>query len=607
MCGIIGYSGSKKTLPKLIAGLYALEYRGYDSAGVAFFKDNDLNVIKSKGRIDFLKEKLDLELDSNCGIGHTRWATHGEPSDINSHPHGTDNLYIVHNGIIENYAEIKLQLIQKGYVFVSETDTEVAAKLIDFYYCQTNEPVSAIRKAINDFRGSFAIAIIFKDYENTIFGTRRDNPMLIAPANDGNYITSDISAVLSYTKDFYRPEEGDIVTVTSKDIKFIDKNDNEIIRTLEKAVWNREQAEKGGFPFFMIKEINEEPDSIRRTLTPRINNGLPSFDSPLLSAEKIKTYDTINIVACGTAYHAGLIAKFAIEKLARIRVDVHLASEFRYNNPILSKNDLVIVISQSGETADSLAALRLSKERGVPVLGVVNVAGSAIAREADDVIYTLCGPEIAVASTKAYSVQIALLYLISVHMAYTIEKIDESVAKQLTSELVENIHLLIQKVIDSSETFSEVADEFKDAHSIFFIGRGIDHYLCCEAALKCKEISYIHCESYAAGELKHGTISLITEGTPVIAIMSSEEMKEKMISNIREVKARGANILLIVRDGIKIPDGIVDNIILIPNSSELLFPLVGATAIQLLAYYLSFNLGIDVDKPRNLAKSVTVE
>lgn len=607
MCGIIGYTGSENALPRLIEGLYALEYRGYDSAGIAFFKDGALDCVKSKGRIDILKEKLDPSLFAPCGIGHTRWATHGEPSDANSHPHGTEKLYIVHNGIIENYAELKASLSVHGYSFVSETDTEVAAKLIDYHYSLTGDPVKALRAAADEFRGSYAIAAVFSDFENTVFALRQDNPMLVALSDEGNFIASDISAVLGYTRQYIRPEEGEIAVVKPQSVTLLDRDGNEIKREVETALWNKGEAEKGGYPFFMIKEINEEPDVLVRTLRPRIKDGLPHFDCELLSEENIRKYENIHIVACGTAYHAGLIAKFAIEQLARIRVNVELASEFRYNDPILTEHDLVIVISQSGETADTLAALRLAKENGVPTLGIVNVAGSAIAREADSVVYTWAGPEIAVASTKAYSVQVALLELIAVHMAYASERLEKASVLRLTEELISSVPKAVAKVIEKADEFCDIAKKYKDEKNIFFIGRGIDHALCAEAALKCKEISYIHCEAYAAGELKHGTISLVTEGTPVFASANCEAVLEKTVSNIREVKSRGADVVLLTREGLSFPSDIADHIFALPSVYELFQPIVTVAAAQLMAYYLSYHLGIDVDKPRNLAKSVTVE
>lgn len=607
MCGIIGYTGQKNALPILIEGLRSLEYRGYDSAGIAFFKDSAPISIKSKGRIDELASKIDPALSSDCGIGHTRWATHGAPSDVNSHPHGTDRLYIVHNGIIENYAELKTELEKEGYSFQSETDTEVAAKLIDLYFGQTGDPVLSLKKASLRFRGSFAIAAIFEGFSSLIYGIRRDNPMLIALSDEGNFIASDISAVLKFTDRYLSVNEGETAVVGRDFVKILDSSQNELERDEEKALWSRDAAEKGGFDHFMLKEIHEEPEAVIKTLRPRIRESLPFFESPLLSKERLESYGHIHIIACGTAYHAGLIARVAIERLCRKRVTVELASEFRYSGPILSENDLVIVISQSGETADTLAALRLSKEMGAATLGIVNVAGSSVAREADDSVYTLCGPEIAVASTKAFTVQIALLYLIALHIAYAEKKLSEEETKKYTDELLNSIPLLIKKVVDTSDTLRELAERFNSFHSIFFIGRGIDYALCNEAALKCKEISYIHCEAYAAGELKHGTISLIESGTPVICLMTEPSLTDKMISNIREVKSRGADLLLITSEGMRYPSDIADSVLTLPRTTPLFSPLVSATAVQLLAYFLSFSLGIDVDKPRNLAKSVTVE
>ncbi len=607
MCGIIGYTGGKNALPLLLEGLSALEYRGYDSAGIAFFENSALSCIKAKGRIDVLRSKVSDSLTSHCGIGHTRWATHGAPSDINSHPHGSDKLYIVHNGIIENYAELKEELKGLGYSFISETDTEVAAKLIDLYFTQSNDPVSALQSAAERLSGSFAIAAVFEGFEGIIYGIRRDNPMLIALADDGNFITSDISAVLSHTDRYITAEEGEVAVVSRDFVKILDREQKEIAREEKKAVWSRDAAQKGGFPHFMLKEIYEEPEVVVKTLRPRIKNSMPSFDSPLLTKEKIESYSHIHIVACGTAYHAGLVGGFCFEKLCRKRTTVALASEFRYNSPILTENDLVIVISQSGETADTLAALRLAKAEGAKVLGIVNVAGSSVDRESDGVIYTLCGPEIAVASTKAYTVQLSIMYLLVLHFANMLETLDTDTVKGYTNELLTRLPDCINKVIEQKQMLSDIADKFKSFHSIFFIGRGLDHALSCEAALKCKEISYIHCEAYAAGELKHGTISLVEENTPVVAVMTDPDTAPKMISNIREVKSRGADVLLITSEGMDFPDDIADEVLALPKISPLLSPAVSAPVIQLLAYYLSFHLGIDVDKPRNLAKSVTVE
>ena len=611
MCGIIGYTGSENAVPKLLEGLSALEYRGYDSTGIALTGDSqDLKVVKSKGRLVLLAEKISSlpeELTSNCGIGHTRWATHGEPSDVNSHPHGTPRVYIVHNGIIENFAEVKRFLEGKGYVFESETDTETAAKLIDYFYCQTNDPVSAISEAIKRLAGSYAIGAVFAKYPGKIYATRKDNPLIVAVSQIGNFIASDIPAVLKYTNKYYRIDEGEIAVITSSDVTVLSKNLAPVEKPLEQADWDIEAAEKGGYPHFMIKEIHEEPDALIKTVRPRVKNGMPDFNIPELTDEKLASFERIHIVACGTAMHAGLVGKFAVENLARIPANVEIASEFRYKNPILSKKDLAIIISQSGETADTLAALRLAKSEGVYTLAIVNVAGSSIAREADSVIYTWAGPEIAVASTKAYTVQIAVMYLFALRLAYACKRISKEQTETYTTELLDVAPQMIQKALDLESKCAKIAKKYKDNSSIFFIGRGADHALSMESALKLKEISYIHCEAYAAGELKHGTISLITTGTPVFALANYDGLYEKMISNIKEVRARGAKVMLMCKEGISVPDGVADDILSVPQMSELFMPIPSATLSQLIAYYTSLYLGCDVDKPRNLAKSVTVE
>ena len=611
MCGIIGYTGGENAVPKLLEGLSALEYRGYDSAGIAVFGDGDaLQVVKSKGRLALLEDKINHlaeKLSSHCGIGHTRWATHGEPSDVNSHPHGTPRVYIVHNGIIENYAEIKAFLIGKGYTFVSETDTETAAKLIDYYYTQTGDPTDAMALALKMLSGSYAIGAIFAGHPGTIYATRKDNPLIIAVSDIGNFIASDIPAVLKYTNKYYRIDEGEVAVITPKDVTVLSPDKQPVNKPLEVADWDIEAAEKGGYPHFMIKEIHEEPDAIIKTLRPRIKNGMPDFGIPELTDEKLASFERIHIVACGTAMHAGLIGKYAAESLARIPVNVEIASEFRYKNPILGKRDLVIIISQSGETADTLAALRLAKENGVYTLAIVNVAGSSIAREADSVIYTWAGPEIAVASTKAYTVQIAVMYLFALRLAYACAKLDEEQVKAYVAELLDIAPKMIQKALDREPECARIAKKYKDQNDIFFIGRGADYALSMESALKLKEISYIHCEAYAAGELKHGTISLITDGTPVFALANYEGLYEKMISNIKEVRARGARVILMCSENAAVPENVADDILRVPTMSELFMPIPSATLSQLIAYYTSLYLGCDVDKPRNLAKSVTVE
>lgn len=614
MCGIIGFTGFKNAVPILLSGLSALEYRGYDSAGIAICNaGEDIIVYKSKGRLANLKSKLnecDCKPEANCGIGHTRWATHGEPSDENSHPHGTDNVQIVHNGIIENYAELKEQLIKdKNYTFLSETDTEVAAYVIDSYYNECHDPYEAMTKTIAELRGSYAIAAIFKDYPGKIFATRKDNPMIIAVSDEGNFIASDIPAVLKYTRKYYHIFEGEIAEVSATSVTIFNSENEPVERKLEKADWDIEAAEKGGYPHFMIKEIGEEPESIIKTLRPRIKDNLPDLGIDSLDDKRLANFSKIHIVACGTAMHAGLIGKYAIEKLARVPVDVEIASEFRYKSPILLENELVIVISQSGETADSLAALKLAKSSGLFTLAIVNVAGSTIAREADAVMYTWAGPEIAVASTKAYSVQISLMYLFSIKLALSKGLLNENCAKELVTELMHDAPEAVRNAIKLSDQCRDIADKYKHATDIFYIGRGLDYALSMEASLKLKEISYIHCEAYAAGELKHGTISLITNGVPVFALANCDALFEKTVSNIKEVRARGANVILICRekDKDRIPHGIYDDLILIPEISELFTALPVSTVAQLIAYHTSVLLGCDVDKPRNLAKSVTVE
>ncbi len=611
MCGIIGYTGGENAVPRLLEGLESLEYRGYDSAGIAVFDTNNtLKVVKSKGRLALLRDKinhLSEKLSGYCGIGHTRWATHGEPSDVNAHPHGTPRVYIVHNGIIENYHEIKDFLVGKGYTFVSETDTEIAAKLIDYYYVETGDPATAMQKAIAHLAGSYAIGAVFAGHPGTIYATRKDNPLIIAVSDNGNFIASDIPAVLKYTNRYFRIDEGEVAVITAKDVTVLSRDGKTVSKKLETADWDIEAAEKGGYPHFMIKEIHEEPDAIIKTVRPRIKNGMPDFGIPELTDERLASFERIHIVACGTAMHAGLIGKYAVEKLARVPVNVEIASEFRYKGPILGKHDLVIIVSQSGETADTLAALRLAKERGVYTLAVVNVAGSSIAREADSVVYTWAGPEIAVASTKAYTVQLAVMYLFALRLAYACGKLDAEKVKALAAELLDIAPQMIQKALDCEKKCAEIAKKYKDNNDIFFIGRGADYALSMESALKLKEISYIHCEAYAAGELKHGTISLITDGTPVFALANYAGLYDKMLSNIKEVRARGARVILLCDENASVPENVADDVLRVPTLDELFMPIPTATLSQLIAYYTALQLGCDVDKPRNLAKSVTVE
>ncbi len=613
MCGIIGFTGLKNALPIILDGLSALEYRGYDSAGVAMFDEkSNIDVYKSKGRLNNLKALIkenEKQLNTSCAIGHTRWATHGEPSDANSHPHGTENLQLVHNGIIENYTRLKEKLEKSNYTFISDTDTEVAAKVIDSYYSVCNDPYESIKKAISDFEGSYAIAVIFKDYPGKIFAFRKDNPLIIAVSDHGNFVASDIPAFLKHTRKYYHIFEGEVAEITPTCVSIYNSEHEPTSRKQETASWDIEEAEKSGYAHFMLKEINEQPEAVVKTLRQRIKEGLPYFDINGLDDAKLKAFSKIHIVACGTAMHAGLVGKYAIEALSRTEVNVEIASEFRYNNPILNKNELVIVISQSGETADTLAALKLAKKCGLYTLAIVNVTGSTIAREADGVIYTHAGPEIAVASTKAYTVQVSVLYALAIHLAHLKNKIDFDTASSLTDELINVIPSKISLAMEKSEQCKSICDKYKNEQSIFYIGRGLDYALACEGSLKLKEISYIHCEAYAAGELKHGTISLISDGVPVIAISTNSKTFDKMISNIKEVSARGARVIIICKesDVTKIPQGLSCDTISVPDVSELFTAFPVAVICQLIAYHTSVLLGCDVDKPRNLAKSVTVE
>ena len=610
MCGIIGYAGAKDTVKVLLDGLETLEYRGYDSAGIALHTNSGIMTVKTKGKLAALAEKMKEvgRVQSACGIGHTRWATHGEPSDKNSHPHSTDNLALVHNGIIENYAELAAVLSANGYSFLSETDTEVAAKLIDMLYLKHKDPLKAIFEASQIIHGSYAFGIIFKDFGGTIFSIRKDSPLIVSDCDSGGIIASDIPAILAHTKKYYRLDEGVVAKISHDGVRFFNKELNEIEQKAEVINWDLEQAQKGGFPHFMIKEIHEEPDAVRKTLAPRIKDQLPYFDVEALGTDFINKFESIHIVACGTAMHAGLVGKAVIEKLARVPVAVEIASEFRYRDPILRKNDLVILISQSGETADTLAALRHAKSKGVYTLAIVNVIGSSVAREADSVMYTRAGPEIAVASTKAYTVQCALLYLLAVRLAEARKKLSEKESKKLCSDMLNEIPASIERALKLEEKIKASAKRLAEAELLFFIGRGIDYQIAVEASLKLKEISYIHSEAYAAGELKHGTISLITNGTPVIAIVTDKKLCEKMISGIREVKARGAWVLAVCSESLSNSQEIpCDDMIVIPDTLDDLQFFPTATALQLLAYSVSAEKGLDVDKPRNLAKSVTVE
>lgn len=602
MCGIIGYTGREASVKRLIEGLRSLEYRGYDSAGIAFFDENNaLRRIKASGRLSNVEKKLNELLafpTSHCGIGHTRWATHGAPSDANSHPHGTEALQLVHNGIIENYAELRAEL---DCELEGDTDTEVAAKLLD-RLLTANDKLTAIKKLADRLRGSYAFGIVFADEPRRIYALRKDSPLIIGLAKDGNFIASDITAILKYTRDYYQLEDGELAVISSDSVEII-KDGLPINKERKTALWSLEAAERGGYKHFMLKEINEEPDAIVNTLRPRIKYCLPSFAAECLDTVRLSASSKLRIVACGTAMHAGLIAKQLFSRFAALPTEVEIASEFRYADPLIDKDETVMVISQSGETADSLAALRLANERGANTVAIVNVIGSTIAREAKSTVYTLAGPEIAVASTKAYSVQTALLALIAIDCGLIRKTLSESQVKTLTAELFENAPKAVQTVIALSDEIKKIARSIAKSEHIFFIGRGIDSALCSEGSLKLKEISYIHSEAYPAGELKHGTISLITCKTPVIALCTVPELYEKMISNIREVKARGAYVTAIAYENV--PEA--DNTLILPQTDKSFAFLSTAAALQLIAYHTAELLGCDVDKPRNLAKSVTVE
>ena len=603
MCGIVGYVGKRSAQDVLLDGLEKLEYRGYDSAGVALAQEGGIRVVKSKGRLDALRQKLAVQAlaESSCGIGHTRWATHGEPSDVNSHPHSTPRVSIVHNGIIENYGALKERLAARGYTFESETDTEVLVKLIDS--CYHGEPLQALHEALGMVRGSYALAVLFKDFPDTIFAVKKESPLIVGWGEGENFVASDIPALLKYTRDYSVLEEGDLAVVTVQGIRFYNAFGEPVERQRLTADWDQEAAEKGGYPHFMLKEINEQPAAITATVSPRVEDGLPDLRIPELTDERLRSIGTVHLVACGTAMHAGMVGKVAIETLARVPAEVDIASEFRYRDPILNKNDLVIIISQSGETSDTLAALKLAKSRGVPVLAIVNVVGSSIARAADYILYTYAGPEIAVASTKAYVVQMCVLYLFALRLAYARGKLEEAETKRLTAELL-RAGEVIKPRLDDCEQIKYLASRFVNTQSCFFIGRGFDYALSLEGSLKLKEISYVHSDAYAAGELKHGTISLITDGVPVIALATQKQVYEKTISNAKETKSRGARVILFTT---KDAEGVADYIVRLDEYEDLLMPLQLIVPLQLFAYYMAVLRGCDVDKPRNLAKSVTVE
>ena len=612
MCGIVGFSGRHSAAPILLEGLSKLEYRGYDSAGIAVRDgDKDPVVVKAKGRLKILSEKTNggLAVPGTCGIGHTRWATHGEPSEDNAHPHCSNDMTVVgvHNGIIESYQEIKAKLTRKGYHFYSQTDTEALINYIDYYYKKYRMgPTDAIAKTMVRIRGSYALAVMFKDYPGEIFVARKDSPMIIGVEDGESYLASDVPAILKYTRNVYYMGNMEMARLSGGDVTFYNLDGDIIEKPLTEIKWDAEAAEKGGYEHFMMKEIHEQPRAVQDTIRSVCKDGQIDLSGIGLSEEEVSGLDMVHIVACGSAYHVGVAAQYVLEDLAKIRVRVELASEFRYRKPLLRKNDMVIVISQSGETADSLAALREAKEQGIPTLGIVNVVGSTIAREADHVFYTLAGPEIAVATTKAYSAQLAACYLLAVEFGRIRQTIDETEYARLIGEIQE-LPGKMERVLQDQERIQWFASKFAAARDIFYLGRGLDYATGLEGSLKMKEISYIHSEAYAAGELKHGTISLIENGTLVIGVLTQGRLYEKMLSNLVEVKSRGAYLMGLTTYGNYNIEDTVDFTVYIPRTDEHFTASLAVIPLQLMGYYVSVARGLDVDKPRNLAKSVTVE
>ncbi|MCT4619522.1 MAG: glutamine--fructose-6-phosphate transaminase (isomerizing) [Marinisporobacter sp.] len=609
MCGVVGYIGEKEVAPILIDGLSKLEYRGYDSAGVAIFDEGEIKVRKFKGRMSTLEEHLDKEkIKGTLGIGHTRWATHGEPSDVNSHPHTNyaGNIALIHNGIIENYMKLKEWLIEtNGEHFKSETDSEVIAHLIDYFY--EGDLLDAVYKAIDKMEGAYAIGVICKDEPDKIVAVRKDSPLIVGIGENENFIASDIPALLKYTRDMYLIENDEVVLLTKDEIKIFNELKQEVRRDVFKVTWNAEAAEKEGYAHFMMKEINEQPKGVEETLHRRLDKeDNIVLDGIELTKEDLDKINKVYIVACGTAYHAGLIGKYAIEKFAKIPVDVEVASEFRYREPFIDEKTLFIAVSQSGETLDTLAALREAKRKGARILSVVNVVGSSVARESDDVFYTWAGPEIAVASTKAYTTQLVSMYLIALSMAMTKGSLTNEEYKKYVEEL-KVMPEKIEEILKDNEGIQQLADEQFNNENVFYIGRGLDVAVAAEGSLKLKEISYIHSEAIAAGELKHGTIALIEEGRLVIALATQDKLYDKMLSNIQEVRARGAYVIGVAKKGNKEIEKSADKVIYIPDTLDELSPILSVIPLQILAYYIAVARECDVDKPKNLAKSVTVE
>ncbi|MCR4925732.1 MAG: glutamine--fructose-6-phosphate transaminase (isomerizing) [Clostridiales bacterium] len=610
MCGIIGFTGDNvPAVPILVDGLKKLEYRGYDSAGVAYFKDNKIEITKSKGRLTVLEDLLKTKkgTDGTVGIGHTRWATHGEPSDINSHPHISNSglFAVVHNGIIENYATLKEELKEKGCNFLSDTDTEVIAHLLETSY--DGDFISTVKKAASRLEGSYALGILCKENPGQIVCVRRSSPLIIGVGTDGNYIASDITAILTHTRKIYQLDDGEMALLTPKKVTIFDEDGKEIAKKVEKVTWDVAAAEKGGYEHFMIKEIMEQPHVLAETISPRIaSDGSINLDGIDFTKEQLKKVNRIYILACGSAYHVGVVGKYVIEKLTSIPVEIDLASEFRYRNPLVDSNSMVIIISQSGETADTLAALREAKTKGARIISIVNTVGSSIARESDDVLYTWAGPEISVATTKAYSTQLSLVYLFAIYVANKLNKIGDAEVKKLLSEL-NALPDKISEILKLAPQIETLANRYAYLEHAYFIGRNLDYAVALEASLKLKEISYIHSEAYAAGELKHGTISLIEKGTFVVGLCCCERLVDKTVSNIREVKARGAEVLALAVEGNDAVAKEADRTLYIPSTHEIFMPSLEVVPMQLLGYYIAKARNCDIDKPRNLAKSVTVE
>ncbi|KRU28946.1 glutamine--fructose-6-phosphate isomerizing aminotransferase [Clostridium sporogenes] len=608
MCGIVGYVGFRKASDVIVDGLSKLEYRGYDSAGIAVNDGKEIEFQKYKGRLNVLSENLENKpMEGTIGIGHTRWATHGVPSDVNSHPHLNmdETIAVVHNGIIENYMEIKEWLSSEGVKFKSETDTEVIAHLVDHYY--EGDLLQAVFKTIKKLRGAYALGVVCKDNPEQLVAVRKDSPLIVGIGENENFIASDVPAILKYTRDVYFLDNGEVVTLEKDKIKIYNEKEEEITKEPFHVMWDVEAASKGGYDHFMIKEINEQPNGIKETLVRRLDeNGKIKLDDIKLTKEDLDEINKVYIVACGTAYNAGITGRYAIERFAKIAVETDVASEFRYRNPFIDDKTLIIVVSQSGETADTLAVVREGKEKGARVLAITNVVGSSIAREADDVFYTWAGPEVAVASTKAYTTQLVALYMIALDMGIKRGTITEEFYNDIISEL-KLIPEKVQKILDQHDDIKEIAKEIKDNEHAFYIGRGLDYNLSLEGSLKIKEISYMHAEAFAAGELKHGTIALIEENTPVVATMTQTDLFEKSISNIKEVKSRGAHVIAITQEGNKEAEQVADKVIYIPRTNDILQSIIAVVPHQLLAYYVAILKDRDVDKPRNLAKSVTVE